>query len=320
MSITAPALRQRMRHWTLRFTRTASAPVTLSYRSIYLLPTRNGLLFAFMLFVMWLGAVNYGNSMIFAFVFLLVSMALLAILHTFRNLRGLRVSPLPADPVFAGESATFTIQLENPGRVARTAVGLRVGPELMSVSDVPAQGRTSLQLRLPSERRGWLQAPRFRLFTIFPVGLFQAWTWLDFRQRCLVYPKPETGPVPEPAGSSTDGSGPGRSRGQEDFRELRRYRPGDSPRHIAWRLVARGLEPQTKEFGGETQTPVWFDWNTLGRLEGTEARLSRLCRWVLDADAAQRRYGLRLPHIEIPVGRGSEHRDRCLKALALFPQ
>jgi uncharacterized protein (DUF58 family) len=51
----------------------------------------------------------------------------------------------------------------------------------------------------------------------------------------------------------------------------------------------------------------------------TEARLSRLCAWVLAAgDAAE--IGLRLPGVEIPPGYGAAHRRACLEALALWPE
>lgn len=312
-------LRRQIQRWAGRLSRRNVIPTKLAYRSIYVLPTRNGLLFAVMLFVMWLGAINYGNSLIFAFVFLLASMALISILHTFRNLRGLRVTAVPPEPVFAGEAAVFALQLDNSDRTARTAIGLELKGNLQSLTDVPARGHASLQLRLPTQRRGWLQPPRVRLFTIFPTGLFHAWSPLELNQRCLIYPAPEAGPVPLPGGSSNNSVGQHLGDGQEDFRELRRYRPGDSPRHIAWRVVARGQEPQTKEFGGESLIPIWLDWYSLEPLP-TEARIARLCRWLLDAEAAQQRYGLRLPGAEIRPGRGDQHRARCLRALALLPQ
>ena len=48
----------------------------------------------------------------------------------------------------------------------------------------------------------------------------------------------------------------------------------------------------------------------------TEARLSRLCAWVLQADRIGARYGLRLPGREIAPDEGPNHRQRCLEALA----
>jgi uncharacterized protein (DUF58 family) len=51
---------------------------------------------------------------------------------------------------------------------------------------------------------------------------------------------------------------------------------------------------------------------------GVEARLSRLTRWVLLAEERGLHYGLRLPGNSIPLGEGFQHRERCLRELALY--
>jgi uncharacterized protein (DUF58 family) len=72
-----------------------------------------------------------------------------------------------------------------------------------------------------------------------------------------------------------------------------------------------------KQFLETLDQDLWLEWNALAHLDH-EARLSQLTRWVLDADALQRRYGLRLPGTLIAPGQGEAHRFQCLKALALF--
>ena len=62
---------------------------------------------------------------------------------------------------------------------------------------------------------------------------------------------------------------------------------------------------------------LWLDWSLLSQLD-VEARLAQLTRWVLDAEALQRHYGLRIPGTIVPPGHGDAHRYQCLKALALF--
>lgn len=297
--------------------RAASDPLTLRYRRIYIIPTRNGLMFALVLFVLWLAAINYSNSMLFVLAFLLAGFSVVAILHTFRNIAGLSLRLLPAEPTFAGDLARFPLQLDNSARRGRQAIGLQFGREAQGSADLAPARSGRLILQVPAPRRGWVSADRCAVFTIFPTGLFRAWSWVDLDARCLVYPRPEAGPVPSPPGARSRDSGPGRDPGDEDFRGLRRYRPGDSPRHVAWRTVARGQEPQTKEFAGQAPSRLWLDWDSLAGLD-TEARLARLCRWVVDAEAAGRRYGLRLPGLEIPPGSGRPHRHRCLEALALY--
>jgi uncharacterized protein (DUF58 family) len=303
--------------WIFKGTRVRDLPVRLRYRRIYILPTRNGLLFGVMLLVMWLGSVNYNNSMGFALTFLLASLAVVAILHTFRNLLGLTVEPLPAAPVFAGEPAEFALRVSVPGRSGRSAIGLQHDAQLHTLTDIGTDAPGMLTLRLPSERRGWLQPGRCALFTIYPLGLFRAWSWLRLDLRCLVYPRPEADAVPPPPGFDPLGDGGG-SGGSEDLAGLRPYRPGDSLRHVHWKTVARGLPPQTKLFAGGGNSRLWLDWDAAAGAD-TEARLSRLCRWVIDAEAAGARYGLRLPGSEIAPGSGPTHYHRCLSALALYP-
>ena len=70
------------------------APVdtVLGRRQLYMLPTRHGLLFALVLAVLLLAAINYGNGLAYALTFLLASVAVVSMLHTHRNLHRLRIA------------------------------------------------------------------------------------------------------------------------------------------------------------------------------------------------------------------------------------
>ncbi|MFP4616061.1 MAG: DUF58 domain-containing protein [Thiohalorhabdus sp.] len=297
------------------------ASVRLTYRRIFILPTRAGMGFAALLGAVWLAGVNYGNSMAYLLAFLLAGTAHAALLHTFRNLLGLRVLGAEAEPVFAGGVARFRVQLQDPdGRRRPGLFLLRESREGRAV-DVPASGTGGLVLEVPAPARGYLPVGRFVVGTRFPTRLFQAWSWVRPDWGCVVYPRPEEGAVPEPAGGSAatgEAEEGATGDGDEDFRGLRRYQAGDPTRHVAWRLVARGQDPHTKVFAGAAASPVWLDWAALPGLDA-EARLARLTRWVLDAERQGRPYGLRLPGEEIPPGRGPDHRHRCLTALAYHP-
>ncbi|MFA9460202.1 DUF58 domain-containing protein [Thiohalorhabdus sp. Cl-TMA] len=291
--------------------------VALTYRRIFILPTRAGLGFAALLGAIWLGAVNYGNSMAYLLVFLLAGVANAAMLHNFRNLLGVTVQGRGADPVFAGGVARFHVRLAESSGRSRMGLSLLREAHRSPSADVPADGSGDLVVEVPAEERGPLPVGRFVVGSRFPAGLFQAWSWVRPDWSCVVYPRPESGTVPEPPAATGGESGGEGGEDTGDFRGLRRYQSGDPPRHVAWRLVARGQDPQTKVFAGAAATPAWLDWAALEGLE-PEARLSRLCRWVLDAEHQARPYGLRLPGREIPPGRGAEHRHRCLAALACW--
>ena len=86
--------------------------------------------------------------------------------------------------------------------------------------------------------------------------------------------------------------------GDEEFNMLRAYRPGDAPRQIAWKALAREQGLLTKEFSAMASSELWLDWED-ARGADVEARLAVLCHWVLQAEDFGQSFGLRLPGIEI---------------------
>lgn len=311
-------LRDRFR--LVRFTRGLGpehGPVTLERSRIFILPTATGLLFALALLVMLFGSVNYSNNMGYMFTFLLGSMALVSIFHTYRNLAGLEFATGKAAPVFAGERAAFEIRVSNPSLLPRYALQLAVPGEPPVTIDLDPECNARVTLHRPAPQRGTLPLGRWKVASTVPLGLFRAWANLELQQECLVYPRPgPQRPVPQTAVYKPNQAGD-KGRGVDDFACLRPYRPGDSPRHLFWKAVAREQPLLVKQFGGDRVDELWLDWHDLDDLE-TEARLSQLCRWILEADHNQLRYGLRLPGLQLDMAGDSAHRQRCLQALARY--
>lgn len=298
-----------------------NAPIVLTQRRIFILPTRAGLLFALLLLVMLLGAINYSLALGHALVFLLAGLGLAGMVHTFRNLAGLGIAGGRAEPVFAGEVAHFPLHLANDRGQPRLALEFDAGEDIRVRCDLDADAGTRLDLPLPARRRGWLELPRLKLSTRYPLGLFIAWSYPHPAMRCLVYPKPLARALPPAQATARSGEQRGEG-GQDDFAGLRQRQPADSPRHIAWKAVARDSENrplQVKQFAGGAQEELWLDWQALPAGSDPETRLSVLAGWVLAADAAALLYGLRLPDGEIHPGQGVAHRRHCLERLALFP-
>lgn len=289
--------------------------MTLSRRTLYMLPTRFGLVYAAMLLVLFIAAVNYGNALGFLLTFLLAAMALVSMLYTHKNLAGLEIVPGSCDEVFAGEQATFTIWVINTSTATRQGIRIECARSEVARVDVPAQAKVSVQIHVPTQGRGYLAAPTLTVASDYPLGLFRSWSRrAALAPRCLVYPRPACAPVranPDDA----RGSGAGASDEFQDFVGLRAYHLGDSPRHIHWKAAARGQGLLTKQFGGGAGAPRWLEWDCVGGDD--EARLSALCRGVLDAHAGANAFGLRLPHTQIAPAQGEAHRAQCLRALAL---
>jgi uncharacterized protein (DUF58 family) len=317
-------LRQRISDWIFRARIPEQPPVVLSQRRVFILPSRTGYFFAFVLVLLLIASINYNLSLGFLLTFLLASMGGMSMLHTFRNLARLSISPGKIEPVFAGEVAHFHLVVKNPGS-ARYAVGIRrakIKDGEPSFSDIAPQahgvdGSSHLTLPMLAESRGRLSCGRLEIFTEYPVGLFHAWSYVDFGLACLVYPKPDAGAGALPMNNTGNGEGNIPVAGEEEFQSLRAYKPGDTLRQIAWKALAREQGLLVKEFGTTTSADLWLDYTSLQGL-GVEQRLGRLTWWVLQAERAQIPYGLRLPGVLFQPSLGRNHRDACLEALAFF--
>ena len=309
----------RLSNWLYGFTPPERGTVVLVHRRVYIVPARLGLYFAATLVVLLVGSINYSLSLGFALTFLLAGLGLAGMVHTARNLARLAVSAGRAEPVYAGESAQFRLYLDGRAAFDRPSILARhVGSGSQLVVDVPARGVAEVVLAVPAPRRGWVALGRVMLETRFPLGLFRAWSYLEPDARCLVYPRPERSPLPPYSGEAAAGVRHAPTPGSDDFAGLRGYQRSDSPRHIAWKAVARSDKMLTKQFAGDAAAELWLDAQLLPTGLTLEQRLSRLAGWVLAADRAGAHYGLRLPGVEIAPGRGDAHRAACLQALALY--
>lgn len=291
---------------------TASSAATLAGR-IYILPSRLGLAFAVTLFVTLLGSLNYQNNLGLLFTFLMVAIALVSMHHCWFNLLGLRLVALGGPPVFLDQRAVFHITLTEGRGSPRGEMCLHQG----GCAALAATGQARLRLTLPTLRRGELALGAVTLETRHPLGLFRAWTRVPLAATVLVYPRPAPRATHPGLREARDPAAKGRQgHGADDFLGPRRYRPGDSPRHLDWKALARERGLMVKQFGGDQGSRLSLDWHLLSG--DTETRLSELARQVLDADTAQAIYGLRLPHLALEPGSGDSHKHRCLEALARF--
>jgi uncharacterized protein (DUF58 family) len=308
----------RLQRWLYGDAPPERGTVVLGHRRVYIMPTRAGWLFGATVGILLVGSINYALQLGFALTFLLAGMGLAGMVHTTRNLARLAVSAGRAEPVFAGERAQFHLHLDNRSPFDRPAILVRhLASNAQQVLDLPALAVRVAVLPVPAARRGWLRLTRVLLETRFPLGLFRAWSYVELEVRCLVYPRPERSPLPAPAADAAAGAARAQAQGSDDFSGLRGYQPSDSPRHVAWKAAARAESMLTKQFSGAAGAELWLDWSLLAGMPADEQRLSRLCGWVLQAEQAGARYGLRLPGIEVAPGRGDAHCSACLQALAL---
>ena len=294
--------------------------VVLRHSRIYILPTRRGLAVLGMIALMLLTSLNYALSLGFAVTFLLAGLAAAALLHTFRNIAGIELTPLAAGETFAGGTLPFTLAIAGSA-TSRHSISIAAGGSAPVTVDIMPDAARPMTLDVPAPKRGRIALGRVTLSSDFPVGLWRGWAYIHFPLSGVVFPAPEADAPPLPAGQDGEDA-PSESRdGDADLSGLRSYQPGDPLQRVAWKAVARGAGWHTKHFeGGGSKGPAELTWHGLSPALDADARIARLTAWVLAAERVARPFALRIPGMTLPAGQGREHRRTALTALAMLPE
>jgi len=290
-------------------------PVTLNHRRIFILPTYRGLNFALLIALLLLIAFVYNNNLIYLLAFLLASLFFISILHSYKTLAGLILNAGHNNAVFAGEAAGFTVHINNPLDIER--YNLQIKLEQTQSLTLKPHSKTSIILYSLTTKRGWHTAGTVTISSTYPLGLFRAWSPVQFNLKTLVYPKPANHELPFPETPNAFAQQGFNQKGADDFSGLTEYHAGDPIKHIHWKAFARGQGLYSKIYGGNHSTEIWLDYaSTPGH--NNEQRLSQLCRWIIDAEQAVIPFGFSMPSLKLLPAHGLNHTQKCLEALALF--
>jgi len=290
-------------------------PIRLDRRRIYVVPTGSGFAFGVLLFVMMLGALNYGNNPALLLTCVFGAACGASLFAGFRAMNGLCLTRTGADECHAGAPLALNLRFASTARV-RPSLRFRHG-ENETAFALPAGTEGDVTLMLATERRGWFRPGRIRVSTEYPLGLFHIWSWLNPDAQFLVYPTAETPAPPLPAGDGRENEAT-RAGAGEDHAGLRDYRITDPPRLIAWKASARHDTLLVRDAERRSDDALMLDYFALRGID-VETRIRRLTAWVLAAESGSHEYVLRIPGTAIGPGIGAVQRHACLRALALLP-
>lgn len=297
--------------------KTSGLHKSIPLKHIRMGPTRFGWLFVAVVAAMLLGSINYNNNLGFLVTFLLGSMALISLIHSYRNLSGFHVRSMAVSPIFAGQPVLVQLEIDC-GKTARRGLFCRFGNG--GVVRVNTESGMIVQANIPvlAEKRGRYSTGALKIHTVYPLGLFFCKGSCDLDLTYMVYPSPGAFQHLTVEDLLQAHSSEGDTDGQvDDFKGLRHFQTGDAIGHIFWKAFAKGQGLMVKEFAGGSMPSLFLTWD---RIKGgdTEDRLSRLCAMVVKAEKLDLVYGLKLPGNVVPPDTGRFQRHECLRALALF--
>lgn len=317
LSIAPRFFRTRLFKWIDRRQPPAKRHI-LHRRNLYIFPSLTGIAYLFLVIIIWLLGTNYQNNLILALAYMQISIFVLTILNTYNNMAGLSVEYIGAEEGFVGDKLAFRMAFSSNNRRGAhyiTAQWIDCSPVILDFE--PGEVHVD-SIYAEAHQRGWLYPRRLLLKSTFPMGLLRCWTWLNFDASTLVYPSPISCELPPDvvSGDEEEGWNIHLNRGDE-FAGFRQYKPGDSPRQIAWKQYARDRGLWSKEYGAPVTSRTWLQWTDFFHGDA-ELALSQMCYWVQKLSEQNSRFGMHFPKLELSPDIGEEHRKRALRALASF--
>lgn len=312
-------LEARFQRWALRRTAQPVTKTMLGWRNLYILPTWFGMVFALLLAVLLLAALNYGANMLFAMTFWLGAFFLLAMHRTHRNLLGLEMAIQVPQEVFCGETLQWPVVLSHESARPRYSIDLGwTRRPLVATHLETRSGRALLPMR--ASHRGLLACPPAVISSTHPFGLFRVWAHVSLAQQAVVYPLPIACPTRQWATAMNDQEGAltAATVSGNELEGVRPYQRGDARGRIAWKRSAGREALVSKMMGGsEAAGTVILSLEALPMAD-LETRLSWLCAMVLSCEEQGMDYALLLGKTSIAPGSGARHCRECLLALACF--
>ncbi len=298
----------------LRSRKHESKLLTLSHKTIYVLPSKFGLVYSlFSLMIFILGS-NYQNNLVLITAYLMFSFLIINFFVSYNNLVGLQIKFISTKAGYAHSGYSITFQLKkNTG-----AEHLKFTSDIGNLF-VPGLSENDgiVSIKQNENTRGKYPLKRLKIESNYPFGLVKCWSYVLFTEHVYVYPNPVPFSIHQISQENEDDGDENVStvdqRGQ-NLHTIRPYIAGDSLSRISWKHFAKNFTLHTKEFDSPVSQDIHFNINSVPG--DFELKLNHLSYLINQAENDGLRYSLSLPNKRLPVNSGVKHYTLCMEALS----
>jgi len=266
---------------------------------IYIVPTWAGLILAaaaFSIFVAGYFADGFGSPAQ-GLVIALVVAGIVAMIRTNDNVRGIEIKSCRSEPAAAGDDVILNLSITNTSN--HKCLGLkarfRSGWKLHGTAAIPLlrAGETrTVEVRVPTSRRGGFPIPAVWVSSNQPVGVCFAWKIFSNCGKYHVYPRGRSWKQSPPGDGGENGEKV--RAGTEDASGHRAYEPGDLLARMDWKVFARTGRLAVRTFDSHNAEQILLRWEDTAFLQNDEDRLDQLSFWVSECLRGRRSFELRL--------------------------
>lgn len=309
----------------------------LQEQRTYIMPTKLGIYFCVLCFLLLGVAFIYNNNVAYFSCFALVSLGITSLFQTNYNMDRIKITSLlftenhaehPTSMKFLITNKTnqssYHLEFHIDSKNIKKKMNSNTADVVSKKVEIPFLGpkeTIEIEFMITFNERGYQKPPPIIALTFFPFGLFRSWKVKRHTEEVLVYPA-KKGTLTLP-GAGALGSGEQMEKFMQiqygqDFYGHRSYQSNDSYRHIDWKAYARAKKLNIKLFDSEAQAVQLISWRQTHTLKDTESRVSQLTQWVSLCHKQRIDFILDMPEWQSPVGHTSTHLTECYYHLALF--
>ncbi len=275
-----------------------------------------GLIFIGITIFLGVAAVNTANNLLYIVVSYMLSFMLLSGILSLYNLRGLEITLLPPEEIYAGTPFSFRVMLKNRKKIPSFLIEIKKDKNQVVFPFLGNKAEDELSLTF--EKRGYYKKIELEVSSSFPVGLFDRFYKVEVPIELVVFPKPI--PTPEirlnHLGKEREmGAYTNKKMGYDDLYGIKEY-SGEPIKLIHWKAFAKTENLYVKNMIEESAPPVILSLDTVDG--NIEERISKLTYLVLKLTEQGRPVGLKLPQNTIEPSTGQKHKRRILTELALL--
>lgn len=316
-------IKQRWARWLTRRI-PPNQQVTLSHKSIFILPSAFGIAWFMLIVVLYLFGTNYQNNLVIGLSLLLASVLHTCIIYSYKNLAGLTLTaPMPPESI-ANTSLAFPVVLSSKQKkdlshTNHQQICLNFAQQRhIRIGDVGESFNATVGYS--PQNRGPFNPGRIQVSSNFPLGLFRAWSYVDLNIEQLIFAEPLQTTVSLTSlddDNNTEFEHGKLQPGVDDYKGLKTYVEGEPLKQVAWKQWAQGRGMLSKEFAQPEGKPVWLSLaDTQG--DDLEHKLSKLAWQVNALSQAHQVFGLALDNQIIEQDSGESHRKQCQQLIASY--
>lgn len=279
----------------------------LHQREILIFIYKHGFLYLILILITFIAGINYANNLILGFCFLISAVLCISFYLTFKQLHQLQIEVYCPEIGQLGHHVVIKLLIKQQDQLSRY---LQIKAQNQLYQILVDQKQQQVELVLEASKRGKFKLPRIEIFSNYPFGLVQAWTYLYIQQEIWIAPKSFDLVLEQQYLSRISHDE------IEEFRELRAFQEGDSFQAVSWKQMARGQGLFIKVFENQlNQHLLEIDYAQIP-CSDHEQKLSWMMALIEICEQQQRPFILYLPKQKLESGLNEIHSVLARKLLA----